>query len=47
MGNERMIYWDWIIIGYDEECKAMVGVIRGDDSSCKQVTVEQFLKLMV
>jgi hypothetical protein len=44
-GGERMIYWDWIVIGHNEDCKATLGVIRGDDSSLQQITLEDFLKL--
>jgi len=41
----RMAYWDWVVTGYDEECKAMLCVIHGDDLDYKQITLDEFLKL--
>ena len=46
-GNERMKHWDWIVTGYDEECKAIIGVISGDTPICEPITIEEFLKLSV
>ena len=38
-------YWEWIITGYDEDCKMVVGASDMTWTDFMEVSLEEFIKL--